>query len=225
MTMANTNTGVPLTPLEGTADPNPLVSYQQYTAMTGDTVSDQADVEDAIDDAIDMVCNECTRTLLYAQYQEDQYLYDNGMVFPSAVPIDPTKQISSNEVIYNPTTDDAPGSIIQGWGVWVGWFTPLPWMPVFSGVLPPQTNITYWGGYTQSTLPPKLRRLIIRIAFKSLLANNNSLAGIPGGASSASVSGSSASGSMGLSSFSLSDAQIKRDLRRFKRPQVEAWQS
>jgi hypothetical protein len=168
-----------------------------------------------------MVCNECRRTLLYGQYTEDQYLYPTGMVYPSATPIDTTKAIFSNEEIYDPAVDNAPGSIVQGAAVWVGWFSPLPWMPVFSGVLPPQTNITYWGGYTQSTLPPKLRRCIAKIAYYSL--HPYALSGTPGGLKSMSVGGVSISGD--LYSFMLGDLQLKRDLRRFRKPQLMAWQS
>jgi hypothetical protein len=224
---------LPLTPIlvtqggsnpSASPDPNPLVSVQQYRKVTGDSWSEDEDVEDAVEDAITMVCQECTRTLKYGYYSEVQYLYENGMVFPSTVPIDPTMPISSQQVIYNPLTDDSPGSIIQGWGVWVGWFTPLPWMPVFTGVLDPQTEITYWGGYRQSNLPPKLRRLICRIAFKSIPQNNNLLANVPGGLTSASVAGININGAA-MSMLSITDSQIKRDLRRFKRPQVEAWQS
>ena len=215
---------LPLIPLAGTADPNPLVSVQEYQEITNDLASDPGDVAEKITDAIDIVCQECTRTLLYGQYQETQYLYDNGMVFPSAVPIDPTKAISSNMVIYDPAVDLAPGSIIQGWGVWVGWFTPLPWMPVFTGVIPPQTNITYWGGYTQGTIPPKLRRLIAKIAYRSIIANNDTMSGLPGGVRSLSVNGISMSGNS-LSGFQIIDMATKKELRRFKRPQVEAWQS
>jgi hypothetical protein len=220
---------LPLSPIvtsspSASPDPDPLVSNQQYRKITGDTWSDDDDVSEAIEDAITMVCQECTRTLKYGYYREVQYLYQSGMVFPSAVPIDPTMPISSNEVIYNPLTDDNPGSVIQGWGVWVGWFTPLPWMPVFTGVLDPQTSITYWGGYRQSNLPPKLRRLIAKIAFKSIVENNNTLVGVPGGVVGASVGGINING-VGMSMLSLTDQTIKRDLRRFKRPQVEAWQT
>lgn len=222
MTVIPSAPTLPLVPLPGTADLVPLLSILQYQEITGDTTTEPDDVKEAIDEAIVVVCNECTRTLLYGQYQEVQYLYPNGMVFPSAVPIDPTKSISSNTVIFNPG-DPSPGSVIQGWGVWVGWFTPLPWMPVWSGVFSPQTDVTYWGGYTSDTIPPKLRRLIAKIAYRSIIANNDSLRGIPGGVKSVSVNGVSMSGD--LAGFQLIDIQTKKDLRRFKRPQVEAWQS
>ena len=212
---------LPLTPFAGTTDPNPLVSPQQYSSVTGDTISSDEDITESIAEAIAIVCQECNRTLAYGQYQEDKYLYENGMVFPSAVPIDPTKAITSNEQIYNPSTDDSPGSIIQGWGVWVGWFTPLPWMPVFTGVLPPQTNITYWGGFVQSTLPPRLRRLICRIAYR--IQHPNNLSGMPDGVKSVSVNGVSMSGD--FTAFALDDPGIRRELIAYTRPDVEAWQS
>lgn len=216
-------TTLPLTPLPNTADPNPLVSFQQYQDITGDETSDETDVLDALNDAMIDACNECKRTLPYGQYNEVQRLYKNGMVFPSATPIDPTKTITSgiSEKIYDPTTDNSPSSVIQGQGVWVGWFTPLPWMPVFSGVLPPQTQIEYYGGFTQATLPVKLRRAIASMAFYAV--HPYALTSVPQGVKSMSVGGVSISGS--LSSFLYQDWQIKRVLRRYRHPQAYAWQS
>lgn len=214
---------LPLVPnaIAGSPDPNELVTVQAYRSYTKDTASTVNDVKEALADAIDQLCNECRRTFLYGQYTEDQYLYGNGMVYPSATPIDPTKPIFSNEQIYDPAVDNAPGSVIQGQGVWVGWFTPLPWMPVFTGVLPPQTNITYWGGYTQATCPPKLRRMFSKVAFYTL--NGVGLIGQPAGVKSMSVGGVSISGD--LSSFMESDPALKRAIRRWRHPQVSAWQS
>jgi hypothetical protein len=213
---------LPLTPIPGTADDAPLVSYQQYVRITGDKRAKREDVVETLAEAIVLVCQECNRTLAYGQYLEDKYLYDDGKVYPSAVPIDPTKPILSGEKIYDPTVDDNPGSVIQGWGVWVGWFTPLPFMSVFEGVLPPQTNITYWGGFIQSTLPPRLRRLICRISYKLMHPNN--MTGIPGGVDAVSVNGVSFSGK-GLTAFDWKDQGIEEELRSYTRPDVEAWQS
>ena len=221
MTIPSPPLVLPLTPEPGTGDTTPLVSVQQYRSITSDTKPDDDDVAGALEETITLVCQECNRTLRYGQYREVKYLYANGMVFPSAVPIDPTKAISSGEQIYDPATDDNPGSVIQGWGVWVGWFTPLPWMPVFTGVLDPQTQIMYWGGYTQQTIPPRLRRLICRIAYKLLHPNN--MAGLPGGVKSVSVNGVSVSGD--LTAFSWRDPGIDMELVAFTRPDVEAWQS
>ena len=117
----------------------PLVSVAQYQSITGDTASGSDAVEEAIADAVYMICQECHRTLTYGTYKENLYLYALGMVFPSAAPIDHNQPISSGEQLYNPATDNqqGEGSIIQGAGIWVGWFTPLPWMLVWTGVIPP----------------------------------------------------------------------------------------
>jgi hypothetical protein len=200
------------------------VSVQQYRRITQDRskkITDE-DIKETLEETIVLVCQECDRTLAYGEYTEVKYLYSNGMVFPSAVPIDPTKPITSSDVIYDPTVDNAPGSIIQGWGIWVGWFTPLPWMPVFVGVLDPQTQVTYTGGFTQDTIPPRLRRLICRIAYKLLHPNN--MAGLPGGVKSVSVNGVSMSGDA-LTAFDWKDAGIELELIEFTRPDVEAWQT
>jgi hypothetical protein len=204
-----------------------LVSVDDYGWITNDRANDPDDVARALDEAVTMVEVECVRTLGYGQYTENLYLYADGKVYPSAVPIDPTKPISSGEALYNPATDNAPGSIIQGFGVWVGWFTPLPWMPVWQGVIPPQTNVTYMGGYhpygvkdgTTPGLPPKLARVIARIAYYS----QHPAVVQAMGQKSISIGGVSISGD--LSSFMLADPQLKRDILRFRRAQAHAWET
>jgi hypothetical protein len=129
----NLNTNVlPLTPndVAGSPDPNPLVTPQQYASITGDTASAVNDIEENISDVINDLCKELKRTLVYGQYTEAQFLYANGMVYPSATPLDPnqpvTANLSDNDNIYDPATDDSSGSsIVQGDGIWVGFFSPL----------------------------------------------------------------------------------------------------
>lgn len=218
---------IPSTPAVGTGLTDPLLAFADYQWLTGDRTSTPADVAQAIADAVVMAEEELVRTIGYGQYTENLYLYENGMVFPSAVPIDPTKPITSGEQIYNPATDNAAGSIIQGFGVWVGWFSPLPWMPVWSGVIPPQTNVTYMGGYqpyktvggSTPGLPPKLARVLARIAYYILHPNMLQ----PMGQKSVAIGGVSLSGD--LSSMMIVDPQLKRDLRRFRRPQAYAWET
>jgi hypothetical protein len=222
---------LPNTPVAGTGLTVPLVTADQYIVLTGDSTSNADDVQDAITDAVRDIAAECRRSLVYGQYQEVLYLYKKGMVFPSATPIDRTQSIlASGQSIYNPATDNnKTGSLIQGAGVWVGWFTPLPWMPVWQGVLDPQTPIDYWGGFQpyQSTggstdsLPPKLAKAICTVAYYQL--HPVALAGLPGGVKSMSVGGVSISGD--LSSFMASDPTLRRTIKRFRHPQVHAWES
>ena len=224
MSLVNLNDNViPLVPndVAGSPDPNPLVSVQQYQAVTNDILSGTNDVEDMIAEVIIDVCKECRRTLLYGEYTESQYLYANGMVYPSATPIDVNKAVYSGDPvpIYDPDTDNTGSSIIQGDGVWVGWFAPLPWMPFYTGVVPPQTIVTYWGGWTQTTLPPRLKRVICTIAYYRL--NPVSLLGMPGGVRSMSVGGVSIAGD--LSSFMDMDPGVRRELRKWRHPQTN-WQ-
>lgn len=216
-------TTLPLVPNAGTGAPDPLVNQDQYQRITGDTTSSKDAVDEAIEAAVIDACNECKRTLLYGQYSEVQYLYKSGLVFPSATPIDSTMPIlSGNDNIFDPIVDAGPGSIIQGQGIWVGWFSPLPQMPVFVSVLPPQTSLEYWGGYTQATLPWKLARAIASMAFYDL--HPYAMTSTPGGLTSMSVGGVSISGKA-LSSFMYQDTEIRKILRRFRHPQVRAWQS
>lgn len=232
---------LPSTPIAGTANPNPLVSLAQYRSLINDIQSDDTDAVNALADALYMLSQQCKRTFPYGTYNENLYLYANGMVFPSATPIDHSMPIQSaagiedSNLIYNPATDGlvGEGSIIQGAGVWVGWFTPLPWMPVWTGVIPPQTYITYTGGYQPyqatpdlitgqtPTLPPLLAFILVRITFYLLFPVM--LQGMPSGVKSMSVGGVSMSGS--LSSMMLVDPQLRADIRRFTRPQAHAWET
>jgi hypothetical protein len=224
----NLNTNVlPLTPndVAGSPDPNPLVTPQQYASITGDTASAVNDIEENISDVINDLCKELKRTLVYGQYTEAQFLYANGMVYPSATPLDPnqpvTANLSDNDNIYDPATDDSSGSsIVQGDGIWVGFFSPLPFMPFYTGVVPPQTVLTYWGGFTQSTLPSRLRRIICTICYYRL--NPVVLKGMPGGVKSMSVGGVSISGD--LSSLMDTDPALRKAIRGWRHPQTN-WQS
>lgn len=214
---------LPLTPNDVAGSPTPLalVSPEQYQAVTGDIVSSIDNVEAMITEAIDDLSRECRRTFVYGQYTEAQYLYPNGMVYPSATPIDVNMPVVSGVEIYDPTTDNTGSSIIQGDGIWCGWFSPLPWMPFYTGVVPPQTVLTYWGGYTQATLPGKLKRMICKVSYYRL--NPVALQGMPGGVKSMSVGGVSISGD--LSSFMDSDPQLRKDIRGFRHGQAIAWQT
>lgn len=223
--------GVPAIPNNATGlagakspDPRPLVTASDYVRITGDSQSDAAAVTEALADAIADTAKECDRTWAYGQYTENLHLYKNGMVFPSACPIDVAQQIIAGSEVFDPPTSN-PGngatSVVQGAGIWVGWFTPLPWMPVWSGVIPPQTVITYWGGYAAPSVPNKLKRIWCRVAWYYL--HPVTLPGLPMGAKSTGVGGVSLSGD--LSIVTAHDPQLKRDLRRWTRRQARSWQS
>ena len=226
MTLVNLNDNIlPLVPniVNGSSsgDPNPLVTVQQYQSVTTDFLSSTNDIEEAITEAVEDLSRECKRTFLYGNYTESQYLYANGMVYPSATPIDVNQAVYSGDPvpIYDPDTDNTGSSIIQGDGVWVGWFAPLPWMPFYTGVVPPQTIVTYWGGFTQSSLPARLKRVICTIAWYRL--NPVALLGMPGGVRSMSVGGVSIAGD--LSSFMDSDPALRRAIKKWRHPQTN-WQ-
>lgn len=201
---------VPAPPVPGTTVVGPLVTPTDYTAVTGGTCV-QAD----LDEAIVLIEQHLTRTLAYGNYKERLYVNRQGYAYPTATPLDPAAAT-------NPAS-----SSVQGDGIWIGYFTPLPDLPVFSGVVPPQADVTYFGGYQPygnntgptPALPPLLRRCICKVAWFTL--NPAQLAGLPGGSKSSSIAGVSVSGE--LSSMVISDPQLRRDLRGYRRPEVRAW--
>lgn len=226
---------LPVTPNPGTGNPNPLVTVEAYRRITGDQASTPDDITAWIADAVGMLCLKCNRTLEYGQYTEADYLYGIGMVYPSATPIDQTRPVISgaddNQTLYNPATDAGSSSVIQAAGIWVGFFTPLPWMPVWTGTIPPQTVITYSGGYqpygatgdliTGATpnLPHELARAIAIIAYYSL----HPQVVVTMGQSSQSMAGVSLGGD--LSSFMQHDRNLRRIIRGFTRRQAQPWQN
>ncbi len=221
---------LPSTPNAGTGITAPLVTVAQYRQITKDLASTPEDVQDELDEAVTTLSMQCNRTFPYGQYTEDLYLYNMGMVFPSATPLDATKMVISgadNTAIYDPAQGQNPSSVIQGAGIWVGFFTPLPWMPVWTGVIPPQTVVTYWGGYRpyQDTsgptagLPPRLARILCTIAYYTL--NPSVVTAM--GAKSTAMGGISLAGD--LSSFMQFDKNLRRMIRGFTRPAAHAWQN
>lgn len=227
---------IPSTPITNSGLKTPLLTTAQYETLTGDSSSTEAQVAQAITAAITMLQLETCRTFGYGRYREDLYLYKMGMVWPSATPIDRTKAIAAGvnytqtgQNLYTPTNPatqkSTPASIIQGTGIWVGWFTPLPWMPVWTGVIPPQTVISYWGGWqpyqatpkTTISMPAKMARLIARVAYYSLHPTMVS----PVGATSTGAGGISLGGE--LSSMMIADPQLRRDIKRWRRAQAHAW--
>lgn len=222
---------LPTTPVAGTGLTDPLVSVAQYRQITGDTASADDDITREIAEALIGLSMQANRTIGYGQFTEDLYLYNEGFVYPSAIPIDASKPIVSgaedSQAIYNPGSLVDVSSVIQGAGIWVGFFTPLPWMPIWNGVIPPQTVVTYWGGYQPyqvtdgptSGLPPRLARVLATIAYYTLNPSKVTTMG----AKSVSLGGISVAGD--LSSFMQYDKNLRRMIRGFTRPQAHQWQS
>jgi hypothetical protein len=200
----------PATPLTGTGVGS-LVGVADYIRITGDSNGDQ----DTLDEATNQASQFCNRTLGYGQYVERLYVNRRGMAYPSATPLDPNYQPS-------PAT-----ALVQGPAVWVGYFTPLPSLPVWTGVVLPQTDITYAGGYqpygvtTGPTpqLPAALMRAICKIAYFTL--NPAVLPNLPAGATSVSLQGVTMAGN--LSPFAFADDDTMRTLRRYTRREIPAF--
>lgn len=204
---------IPAAPVAGTTPVGPLLTPVDYAAVCG-TAGPQAN-QATIDEAILLVEIFLTRTLAYGQYTERLFVDRRGFTYPTATPLDVSYTITPMS------------SLAQGDGVWTGYFTPLPDLPVFTGVVPPQTDVTYAGGFQPWTvktgptppIPPKLRRSICKVAW--FMLNPAQLAGMPGGAKSSSAAGVSVSGD--LSSMVLSDPQLLRDLKGYQRRDSRSW--
>jgi hypothetical protein len=203
----------PATPIEGTGVGS-LVSVEDYVQITGDTVNGSQPI---IDEATIEVCQYCNRTLAYGQYTERLYVDRKGMSYPSFTPLDPNQ----------PTSPES--SMVQGPAVYVGYFTPLPDLPVWTGVVLPQSDITAWGGYQvygntsgpTPQLPPKLMRAICAIAYS--IANPVILSGVPAGATSVSLQGVSVAGSFSTISSWQNDPNLRRTLSAYRRREIPAF--
>ena len=213
---------IPATPIPGTADSTPLVTQQDYEQLTGDCGTSDADFAYFLPDALDMLQHALHRTLAYGQYTERLFVYRDGLVYGSAVPYDVNKGLSNPAV----PEDFAPGNF-QGYAIWIGWYSPLPFLPSMWGTVPPQIDVTYWGGFVGrgSTvaghlLPAGLKRIICKIIW--FMANPAMLPGMPGGTKSQSVGGVSLSGD-GLSSMVTSDAALACAIKKWRHPNVRAF--
>jgi hypothetical protein len=198
---------IPATPLPDSPVIDPLVSVAKYRQVTSDTSTPADQIEDAIAEATELACQHCNRTFAYGHYTETLYVNRLAMSYPSAIPI--------------AQVDGPLSARIQGAGVLMGWF-PVVMIPFWTGVIPPQAALTYWGGYTADTIPPRLARAIAKIAWFTL--HPVTLEGLAGGATSASVSGVTTSAKEMLSSMILMDPQLRRDLDRFMRETARGWQ-
>ena len=208
-----------------TADPNPLVTWDDYQRITQDRATLEDDFNYFLADALNQLQVRMNRTFLYAQYNERLYLYQNGQVYGSAVPYD------TNYPVTNPASNGQPSQdvgIFQGFGIWVGWYIPLPSLPIWQGVVPPQTDITYYGGFvgpdsplalpTYATgsrlIPTALKRIIVKVVW--FMANPALLPGLPGGVKSTSVAGVSLTGD--LSSMVTCDRALGGAIKRWRNP-------
>ena len=214
---------IPATPVPGMADPNPLVTLLDYQTITQDTTTTPETFAYFLEDALDQLQRKMSRTFGYAQYNERLFLNQNGQVYGSAVPYDSGKPVTNPEGATPPENV----AIFQGFGMWVGWYIPLPSLPVWQGVVPPQTDISYWGGFVgpgsalvgERLIPAGLKRCIVKVIW--YMANPALLSGLPGGTKSTAVGGVSVSGD--LSSMVIADPSLRREIKRWRRPQPRAW--
>lgn len=196
-------------------DASSLVTPADYAWITLDTTSTTPAVTGALSDALGLVQDYTGRQLVHGTYTETLRIYRNSCVYPTATPID---SVSS------PNVDLVS---IQGAGVFIGYFDPTPVVNYgdWGAAIPPQAKITYVGGYTDATLPMKLKRALCRIAYNIL--HPAVLTGVPGGVNSVHVGdvGYAAAGSQPLRTMDPLDDGVRADLKGYRHPQVLGWQT
>lgn len=199
-----------------------LVDATHYARWTGDTTNAGAELAEALMDAQQQADQLCNRVFAYGQYKETLYIYQDGKIYPSATPL-----VS----VDNPSGQ----SSIQGVGVWVGWWDPYPILAntysSFVGGYPPQTTITYTGGYqpygtsTGPTppIPGKVARVIAQLAWKTL--HPVELPDVPAGVNSVHVGDVGFSGPKPLTPGAMVDPAVEAGLADYVVRRVRAWQT
>lgn len=190
---------------------DPLVAWDFYVTVTSDTDSDGNTVGMALARAQTRAEQWCRRPFGYGQYTETLYVYPDGCASPTVTPL---------------AAVQAPSDVVpQGDRVFLGYLTPNPIVLAggFTGAYPPQTEITYTGGWTASTLPEDLAEAICRIAFRML--HPVVLVGVPAGVTSAAVGDVHLQAPGPLDGFQVLDRSVLLILGRYRRRQVRGWQA
>lgn len=192
-------------------DASSLVTPEDYLPVTGDGSQEQSTVQAALDSALGIAQDILGRQLVKGDYVEILKVYQDGKIYPSATPI---------TSIASPNVD---GIVIQGAGVYIGYYDPTPvvadqgWL---AGI-PPQVTVSYNGGFTAATLPEKLKRALCRIAFNSL--HPSPLVGVPANANAVHVGDVGFSASGPLHTLDPVDDGIRRDLSSYRNPRFCGW--
>lgn len=193
-------------------DASSLVNPQDYLAITGDAAA--ADTcKPALDEALGLIQDTIGRQLPRMTYTETLKIYNDGKVYPSATPI---------ESVVSP---QASGLLVQGAGIYVGYFDPTPAVVTggWLGGVPPQVTLTYVGGFTAVTLPAKLRRAICRAAYNVL--HPAVLSGVPGNVTSVQVGDVGYTGNGTLRTMDPLDDGIRKDINGYRNPRFNGWAS
>lgn len=224
----------PSQPADGTGFTDAFLSLSEYQMLTGDQTLDQAQLDFLLPQVELILAIECEATWRYGQYTEILKLYNNGFVYPSATPIDATKQIngSSGSSLWNPVAAGGKdvlqaGCAIQGIGVMVG-----PWgfwdqQFLFGAVVPAQIQITYWGGWDDQSQNSRgdvwtFKRCLAKMVRYGSQPQFATTGGI-GGVTSMSIGGISISGA-GLNAMMLYDAGMAEEVASLRRANVGGWQ-
>ena len=127
-----------------------LVTIDEYRQLTGDLTTAAAVASAAIDEAIELV-EDATRRQLEAKVRtEVVMIWPDRRVYPKAIPIITAPAGVTLDPDGFAMRDVSPDDVSFGGFVTHG--------------APPQATITYTGGYTTTTLPAALRRIIVQLA-------------------------------------------------------------
>lgn len=188
-----------------------LVTYDDYTRITGDDSSDQQTVEANIDEMLAMIEQELDRFLLRGDYTETLPLSETGWVYPRAVPVESVPASASYDVFD------------EGWSLrgaspdsTAGPFLDLSELRDWSrqGRF---STVTYTGGYVYETFPAKLRRLVCRLAKAAGEGGSQLMSGTTA-ASVGDVSVSLETGTVGAGELDAIIPGTCKALDRFRRP-------
>lgn len=138
-----------------------LVSVERYRKITGDTATDEDYVKEALADAQRLIEEELDRPLAIGDRTEKLPVI-NGVVYPIVTPIiSADYQIRNSVALVDPSID---GGLLSG------------------NDYPFHATVSYRGGFTQQTLPVRLREAIARTAHRALNTGAVTSSEIPDGA-------------------------------------------
>lgn len=183
-----------------TTDEPLLVPIAEYRRITLDTTSTNSAISGALIEATGLVEEYLGRFLISTQRTETLAMDRYGRVYPSAVPITAvatTGLTNEGHALAGATADETINLVLE---------------PVLGR--PPQSTITYTGGFTSDTVPRTIQRRICWEAYTILRADQ--LATVPAGATAVSIGDASLTFGSGGAGVSLSDV-TRRELRLWRR--------
>lgn len=138
-----------------------LVSYATYVRLTGDSTSASSDVVAALGDSVALLDDALDRHLTFGTYAETVKVGPRGLSYPKAIPVasvtaSATYQVYDPATLHRviPTSDDLVTTLDFPY-LDHDWDNPHNY---------PTAIVIYDGGYTEATLPFRLKVAICLIA-------------------------------------------------------------